>query len=166
MKIEEKDGQFIITDFNEKEAYAIACKIEKDGKDFYQKLSDNEQDPGVKEALGFLISDEENHLKFFESALDSLRAQETEDDEEDDLLESLDYGIFKPYDTIEHLEEVVNDFKKALKLGLIVEKKAVEFYEKCKESVTSDLTKRELERIIQEEKKHQQIFENMLQKLQ
>ena len=37
MKIVEQDGKLAITDFNEEEAYEIACNIEKEGIKFYKK---------------------------------------------------------------------------------------------------------------------------------
>ena len=41
MKIEQKGNSFIITNFDEIEAYKVACKIEKEGLKFYKKLAEN-----------------------------------------------------------------------------------------------------------------------------
>ena len=166
MKIEEKEGHLIITNFNELEAYEIACRIEKDGRSFYEELLKKTLNQPLKETLEFLIKDEENHLKFFEAQIVRLRTQQDKDQEENDLLNSLDYGVFSLYQSAEQIEAIINNPRKVLSLGLAVEKKSIDFYEKCKEKVFSLNTKVELQRIIDEEKKHRALFEKMLATLQ
>jgi len=159
MRIEEKEGKLIITDFDELEAYEIASAIEKEGIRFYTELKNQQKDNNVKEMLEFMVQDEKNHLKFFESARIDLEAKLERPDEDNDLAGSMNFGIFQPYKSIENLNDVINDNKKALKLGLVSEKKAINFYHECKNRVSSQETKKELEKIIFEERKHKALFE-------
>lgn len=101
MKIVDQDGKLVVTDFNEEEAYQIACNIEKEGIRFYKKLKTKQTDAKVREMLDFMINDEEKHLKFFESARNELQKQMDVEVEANDLIMSMDFGIFQPYESIE-----------------------------------------------------------------
>ncbi|MFC1631430.1 ferritin family protein [Candidatus Omnitrophota bacterium] len=162
MKIQEQGEQFVIVDFNERDAYKIACQIEKVGINFYRKLKQAVKTELIKEAVNLLLEEENRHLEFFEKNFARVSANQEDGFEEDDLLNYMDYGIFKPYQSIKDLQDHIDDAAKALRLGLIVEQKTVQFYQSCQEKVTSEQTKKELERIITEEKRHQAIFENAL----
>ncbi len=162
MKIEEKHGQFVITDFNEFEAYRIAAKIEKDGVWFYGKLLECASDEATKNALNFLIEEERKHLKFFEECLGKLRQEKEDASEESDLLTSMDFGIFQPYQGMDEVCKVAGDRKKALSLGILVEDKSISFYEACKTHVKSSETKEALEKIIADEQNHKKELEKVL----
>ncbi len=165
MKIEEKAGQLVVTDFNELEAYKIAIKIEKDGINFYENLINKEKNAAVKKELEFLLSEERQHLKLFQERLYELREKLGDNFETDDVLNYLDYGIFHPYQDIKHLEKALNNIKKTLRLGIIIEEKSVKFYQACLEHVSTPQAKDALKKIIQEETNHQNIFETMLGKV-
>jgi rubrerythrin len=53
--------------------------------------------------------------------------------------------------------------KKAFKLGVAIEDKSIQFYQACKNSIIAEDTKRELDSIISEEKKHKALFESLLE---
>ncbi|MCM8766237.1 MAG: ferritin family protein [Candidatus Omnitrophica bacterium] len=161
MKIEEKNGNLIIVDFNEFEAYKIAVQIEKEGIEFYKKLLGNTPQGRVNEIINFLVTEEQKHLKTFESLLLRLREDKEELWEEDDVLGSMDYGIFKPYKNIEDLDKFLTDPKKAIKLGIIIEERSIKFYEICRQEVSNPLTKEEIQKIIQEEYRHKQLLEDI-----
>lgn len=165
MKIKEHEGKLVITDFDEIEAYEIASTIEKEGIRFYVKLKNQQKDAGIRQMLEFMVQDERKHLKFFESALDNLKAKLERDDEDNDLVTSFDFGIFQPYASMENLKDIISDNKKILKLGLASEKRAIDFYSECKNKVNSETTKKELEKIISEENRHKSLFEKMIQEL-
>ncbi len=165
MKIEEREGNFTIVDFNELEVYKIASKIEKDGLLFYEKLYNEVEDKEVKKRLKFLLCEEEEHLKFFEGCLNNAREKMEDGFENDDLLNYMDYGIFQPYQSIENMGEKINDVKKALRLGIIVEEKSIKFYQACQENISSVETREELQNIIEEEKRHKDLLQNILESL-
>ena len=165
MKIEEREGQFVIVDFNEREAYAIACKVEKDGIWFYGQLLEVIADTETKMIIEHLINDERKHLAFFAERLAHLQTEEEEGFEEDNLLKDIDFGMFQPYQNMENIGEIVDDLKKALRLGITVENKSIQFYETCKEQVSDAGTQEELEHIVKEEAKHKATLEHILDKL-
>ena len=74
----------------------------------------------------------------------------------------MDYGIFEPYQSIRDLGDKLDEVKKALKLGVIVEEKSIKFYQACRDNVSSPETKKELQGIIEEEERHKALFEEML----
>ena len=156
MRVKEKDGDMIITDFSEIEAYKIACKIESDGLHFYKKLREKVKDEKAKETIDFLLEEEKEHLRIFEKMLFDVREKQEDAFEEDDLLSSMDYGIFKPYENIENLENILNDQKRAINLGLAIEDKCIIFYEACKNMVKDEKTKEAISKIIKDEYKHRE----------
>ncbi|MFH1771729.1 MAG: ferritin family protein [Candidatus Omnitrophota bacterium] len=162
MKIDDTPKGFIITDFNELDAYSIACKIEKDGIWFYSRLIDKIDNKEAKKTLNFLIDEERKHLAFFENRLFEIRARSREDDKNKDLLGSIDYKIFYPYKDMKYLEVEIDKGIIALGLGLIVEDKSIKFYKACKNAVSSQKTKEELQNIIEEEDRHKYFLQSML----
>lgn len=162
MKITVENNELFISEFNAIEAYKIACAIEKDGISFYTRLRADEKNVEVAQTLDFLIEEEERHLKVFEERLAQLRNDQEDDFEDDDLFACIDYGVFEPYESIENLAEYLDNIKKALRLGIKAEDNAVNFYQACLAGVSSDSAKSELEKIIEEEKKHKKILQDIL----
>ncbi len=157
MKIEEKSGALVITDFDEIEAYKIAAAIEKEGISFYEKLAVQETRSAIGESIRSLITEEKEHLKFFESLRDEAKTR-LEENEDEDLLASLDYGIFWPYIGLDNL----NDTARAWELAAAVEQRCIEFYGKCRDQVSSAGTKQALGKIIDEESRHREAFSALL----
>lgn len=162
MKIEEKDGKLVITGFNEFEVYRIAIAIEEDGVQFYGKLSQATSKSKVKETLEFLKKEEMRHASIFEQLLQEMRDRGEDRAEDNDILNSIDFGIFKPYQSLQELQSVLTDTPKAIKLGLIIEKKSIVFYQACKKRISSKKVADELKVIIKEEQQHKAILERML----
>jgi rubrerythrin len=165
MKIEEKDGKFVITDFNEAEAYKIASKVEQDGIDFYTKVLTEATDPQVKEKMNYLINEEKKHLKFFQQRLFEISKDKSSGFEEDNLLGYMDYQVFKPFRDAKDLPENIKDAKTALNLGVIAETSSINFYLSLRDQVTSPEAKNQLFVIIEEEKSHRELFEQLLAQL-
>jgi len=165
MKIENKNNTLVITDFDEIEAYIIACKIEEDGIHFYKKMRERERSPEVIKIIDFLIKEEQKHLKLFTSRLYELRENSDNDYDENDLLTSADYGIFKPYNDAEGLEKAINNEKRALSLGVIIENKSIEYYTVLLKSVSDKKAKSEIANIIEEEKHHKELLESLIKKI-
>ncbi len=165
MKIEERDNALVIVDFDELEAYKIARKIENEGINFYKKLVANAKEHAVRQKFQFLLNEEYKHLEFFEERIQRLQGKKGEGFEEDDLLTCFDYGIFQPYKSIRELGDHVDNIKKALRLGLIVEENSVKFYKKCCDEVSSSKAKTELLIIAEEETQHQKLIAKMIENL-
>lgn len=158
MKIEEKGDQLVVVDFNEAEAYRIACKIEKDGIEFYGKLAQAIVDKDTKRKIEFLLREEKKHLNFFEECLQEKEKRTVADPGEESLLDYMDYAIFQPYQNIKDLSDKIDDIKQALRLAVIVEDKSIKFYQACKEKVSAAEAKQELQNIIEEERRHKQLL--------
>lgn len=164
MKIEARDDKLVIVDFNEFDAYRIACKIEKDGISFYTQLSASVENTQTKEILEFLLAEEKKHLKIFEAQLDRLRQSKEDIGEDDDLLTSMDLGVLQPYQDLNDLGKIVADATKAkaLRLGIAIEDQSIRFYNACSLNVSLNETKGELANIIAQEKRHKTLLERIL----
>lgn len=165
MKVSEEQGKLIISDFNELEAYKIAVKIEEDGIRLYKKLLEKSIFNKAKEVLSFLLNEEKKHLKFFEGCIAALRQTKEDSFEEDNLLKDIDYGIFSPYDGLKDLEKKIDVARKALKLGLIIEENSIKFYALCSEEVNNSQAKKEIAAIIDEERKHKVLIQDLMDTL-
>ncbi|MFC1658545.1 ferritin family protein [Candidatus Omnitrophota bacterium] len=165
MRIEEKNGNLTIIDFNEFEADKIACKIEKDGIHFYKKLQGKVKQDEIRQALGFLIKEEEKHLKIFQDSLFALEEKKGVISDEDTLLDAIDYGIYQPYQNLSELENILDKPDKALKLGLVIEEKSINFYKACIQQLSNETVKNEISNIIEEEYRHKQLLEGLLENL-
>jgi rubrerythrin len=162
MKIKQSNGKLNIVDFNEFEAYKVACKIEEDGISFYKNLCSSIKNKLVKEKLEYLLQEEKKHLKFFDGRLSEIGSEDGF--EEDDLLKYIDYGIFQPYQDMKEMKDLVEDVVRALDLGILMEDKSIKFYQACRDKVSSSKAKAELENIIDEENRHRVLLEEMLDK--
>ncbi|MDD5584024.1 MAG: ferritin-like domain-containing protein [Candidatus Omnitrophica bacterium] len=162
MRIEERHGKFVVSDFDEFEAYRIACTIERDGIRFYGLLAKNTKDQKITQTLDFLLGEEKKHLVFFEGNLNALRVATEDRHEDNDLLGSMDFGVFKPYQDMSDLNNIVTDSKKALALSVAVEDMSIRFYQGCYAAISSTAVKTQLKRIIEEEEKHKKLFEELL----
>jgi rubrerythrin len=166
MKIVEKDGAFVIVDFDEAQAYTIACKVEKDGLAFYQRLYDAVKDKAAGEKLRFLMEEERKHLAFFEDNLARVSQDKENGFEEDGLVETMDFSVFQPYaGALRETASAVGDARKALRLGTLIEDHSIRFYQACKEKVSSVAAQEAIAAIIEEEKKHKALLETMRQQL-
>ena len=162
MRIEEKNGTLSVVDFDAFDALRIACEIEKDGVWLYEKIKNSIKDEQIKRAFEFLIGEEKKHLSLFEDLVAQLRTTQDDVNEEDDLLSSMDFGIFQPYQSLAELENIVTSPTKALRLGVLVEDKSIQFYQACSQKVSDAGSQTELVGIIGEEKKHKALLQKIL----
>ncbi|MDD5730318.1 MAG: ferritin family protein [Candidatus Omnitrophica bacterium] len=165
MRIEEKEGALVITDFDEVEAYKIACKIEKDGLEFYKGLKDAVKSKETGKAIELLTGEEQKHLAFFERAIFTIREHSEDLSEDNDLLESMDYGIFSPYKNTKELKKAIKNREDALRLGIIIEDNSIRFYSELIGRIKSETAIKGLAVIIKEESSHKQLLENILREL-
>mgnify|MGYP000195898769 CR=1 FL=1 len=165
MKIEEINGNLSVVDFAEIEAYKIACAIEKEGMKFYKKLHTSSAYEKVREVLDKMIKEEEKHFKYFSTLLQEAKKIGTDNLEEDNLLQHMDYGVFQPYKSIAELDVVLDKPSMALKLAKKVEEKSVQFYKMCLNNLKSQDAKNAVKKILDEEIAHGQMFAEMLENM-
>jgi len=158
MKVRDTVNGIQIYEFSAVEAYKIARKIEREGVRFYQLLMEKTADVGVKEMLTYLRDAEEEHLKLFEHLLEGAE-REAGSSEEDDLLDSVDDTIF----SVTENEVSAADFKKALQLGIIIEKRSLAFYLEVEKYTESSEGKNALRKVIDEERKHWEHLKQLAQ---
>lgn len=149
MKVKTAGEGIQIYDFNPIEALKIARKLEREGISFYGHLMQKAVDPKVKEALTYLKGQEEDHLKIFEKLLERVDP-EAVDDDEDDVFECVDDGVF----LLPQEKDLAADFDSALELGVTIEKRSLAFYLELVKHTESEDGKNTINKIIEEEKKH------------
>lgn len=162
MKIEEGNGKFAITDFNEIEAYKIASKIERDGIEFYGKLIGGIKDENIKKGLKFLLEEEKRHLNFFQESLTATKETKEDGFEEEDLLDYMNYGIFEALKKINQISKGIGNIRDAIQLGIDAEENSIMFYQACLNYVKSSTAKEELNKIADEERRHKILLTNVI----
>ncbi|MDD5155690.1 MAG: hypothetical protein PHF11_04300, partial [Candidatus Omnitrophica bacterium] len=100
--------------------------------------------------------------QFFEGSLSRLRRNREDTSEDNDLMTSMDFGIFQPYQNIAQLQDEIADVSGALRLGVAIEGNSIRFYQACLQNVSTDDVKSELGAIIEEEKKHKDLLNTLL----
>ena len=158
MKIKDTGEGIQIYDFSIVETLKIARKLEKEGIRFYETLLEKTQDPSVKEVFRYLLDEEKDHLRLFEKLLEREDAEALDDDGED-MLDSVDDGVFAlPPD-----QEWAEDFDAAIQVGIAIEKRSLAFYLEVVKYTESEEGKKILKRIIAEERKHWEELKRCLQ---
>ena len=160
MNIEMINSKFVITDFDEFEAYRVGIKIEEDGIAFYKNCLNRVTTAAAKEAIEFLIGEERNHIKFFQDCLYQLRQEKDDVSEEDDLLASIDYGIFNKT-FIPAKTSAKEQLSETIAFAIEIEDRSIEFYQAVQVSVKDEETKLQLLRIVKEETRHKAILKGL-----
>ena len=125
--------------FNGMDVITFAVEIEKNGKKFYEKVSDTFEDAEIKEIFLHLAHEEENHIvefeKLFEDELGN-NPHETYEGEYLDYVKSLvDNHVFKTNEDIDALVKTIQNKNDALDLALKFEKDSILFFTELKEVV-------------------------------
>ena len=158
MKIKGIGEEIQIYDFNAKEAFKVAHRLESEGISFYKKILDTANDPKVKEVLNYLLEEEKDHLQLFEKMIEG-EDPEPLDDTGEDILDIVGTGVF----TLPKDEEIPADFDKAIQLGINIEKRSLAFYLEVAKHTESKEGKSALKKIIEEERKHWEELKRLIQ---
>jgi len=149
MKIKNTGEEIQIYDFNAKEAFKVAIKLESEGISFYKIILDIAKDPKVKEVLSYLLAEENDHLQLFEKMMER-EDPEALDDSGEDILDICDTDVFNlPKDV-----PLADNLDKALQLGIDIEKRSLAFYLEIMKHTKSEEGSNALKKIIDEEMKH------------
>ena len=151
MKIDVSGDEIKIYDFDAQECFRIARKLEEESIGFYKGLLEKlpQAKNGIKDVIGKMLQEEELHLAFFRDLLEKYH----DSDDSDMLEEMVDSKVISPLSRA-NLEEVLCNREEAIKLGLAVEKRSVEFYEKLLENTEDRAGREALQKIISEEIRH------------
>lgn len=159
MKIEYKGDEIIISDFKPVEAYKIARRLEVEGIGFYNLFLSGPaaKSDDTRKAIESLIAEEKKHFALFNQKVEEMAGPF----EEDSVVDEVDTKVFGTYDEPADLVSIVKDRKKTLQVGMLFEKRSINFFKICLEKTTDASTKSAFGEIIKEEEKHFQILKDM-----
>ncbi len=148
------DGTISLSDFNAVQAYKIARKLESDGMIFYRQLLCESHDDKVNSAVKYLLDSEADHLKFFESKIESLQADADDGFEDDDIADFINASIFTTEELAQKTNIDLSNASSAIEYGMIIEAKSIAFYSALLDNTTDQVAQAAIKEIIVEEEKH------------
>jgi rubrerythrin len=160
-------------EFNAAEIFDVACQMEKNGADFYRKMSGKISDKPVRKLLNDLALMEKAHEQVFESMQKELTSQERIQTVFDPAGETAlylkamaDAHVFNENAGRNFtLSETMSEKAKIIKIvraAISLEWESISFYVGIKEFVTEQFGKKRIDDIIKEEMRHVRILSNQL----
>ena len=165
MKFEIKDDEIKIYDFNTLEAYRIARHMEKEGIDFYCQLKGHLTGPRFQKTIEHLLQEERKHLALFQTKIDQLLEGVDDPYEGDHVVDVVNTKIFNLLPKTDDISQVVSNKGKALKLGILIEKRSIAFYQELLRYTTEESGQKALQELIAEEERHQEQLYQLLPSL-
>jgi rubrerythrin len=138
------------------DVYDKAIDIEIRGEKFYREIAAKAQSKGISSIFKMLADDEVEHRQTFEKMKENQPQQGTES-----VIEEKSAPIFKKLKKEDFEQESVqiDVYKKALE----IEDQSIEYYQQLKEQQSDSQIKAILDRIIDEEKRHHNLVDNMIE---
>jgi rubrerythrin len=160
---EERTGTKMMYDFNAKDVFEMALKLERNGAAFYKKAAENTKETSYKSLLMDLSSMELGHEKVFSSMMADLTEKEKEQTVFDPQGESLAY-LKSLADTRVFFEKKidVSSLKEIFMSAIGAEKDSIVFYLGMKDLVPEKSGKNRLDAIIKEEMGHIEVLSRHL----
>jgi rubrerythrin len=146
--------------FNAKEILEIAIQNEKNGIEFYSKLSEKAEDPKLKKTLNEFANQERSHVTAIKKLINRFLEEESnlnyyDDPEELLYLQAIaDSSLFTDKPTDDNVKEVLNDILAALHYAVGIEVKSIEFYKQVLQVMAPNSGQEVVEEIIEQEKGH------------
>ncbi|MEN3014084.1 MAG: ferritin family protein [Endomicrobiia bacterium] len=141
---------------NISEVYQIAMQIEENGIKFYSLWAKKVKNKELKEIFSALAYAETEHKKIFEKMLKEIEDYEPKEAYPDEYFQYLraysENLIFRIKDAKEKLKKI-KSVSKALEFAIEREKESILYYQEAK-NVVPQVQHSELEKIINEERKH------------
>lgn len=139
------------------EIVEIGIQIEKNGKDFYDILSEKSKNNKAKEIFQYLAGEEEKHIKAFQKVLDSVAKYEPPEAYPGEYFAYMnalagEYVFTQKNKGKQAAKNTKNDAE-ALTLGIGFEKDSIIFYEGMK-TVVPEYELNLIDKMIKEEQKH------------
>jgi Uncharacterized conserved protein, COG1633 len=141
---------------NISEVYQIAMKIEENGIKFYSSWSKKVKDKKLKDIFLALTEAEVEHKKIFDKMLKEIESYEPKEvytEEYFQYLRAYADGLIFDMKEIEKKSKQIKSVQKALDFAIGREKDSILYYQEVKNILPSHQHK-ELEKIINEERKH------------
>jgi len=154
--------------FSGSELVNIAIGIEKSGLAFYQSLVAAGKDVMARDVFKYLAEKEEEHVKTFQSLLDTVveyKPPEVYSEEYSLYLKALvDGAVFADARVSREMAEKASSNAEAIKVGLEAEKDSILFYSVMR-NLVPERSREVVDRIIEEEKSHMVELSNLKEKL-
>ncbi|RJP68168.1 MAG: hypothetical protein C4532_13210 [Candidatus Abyssobacteria bacterium SURF_17] len=164
MKVDFSGDEIRIFDFDELEAYRIARKMEQDGIYYYSRMKEEVLNPKIRDVIETLIKDERTHLNLFEKKVEELSRKQGVVDEGETLADIADTGVMEILKNSARVADILCNPQEAVRLGISVERRSIDFYNKILETTRDQAGRSALEGLVQEEKEHLMKLEGLLRK--
>jgi len=146
---------------NLSKAIRTAIKLEEDGIVFYQKAAEKTSHPFGKRMFLSFAGDEKRHLTVLKEILADLKFSDFDRFFEGKNPREKIRSIFREVKSeIKERIAANPDELEALKIGMDMESKSVEFYQGALEKTQDSHQKAFLRRLIEEEKEHYELLQN------
>jgi rubrerythrin len=143
--------------FSGSEIVEMAVQIEKNGRDFYNKIAKLSKNKDVKKIFKHLARQEERHIKVFEdmrSVVKKYEPAEAYTDEYFGYIKALsDEYIFTKKSKGSAIAGTVKDEKQTIELGIVFEKDSILFYHEMKNFVP-EAEYNMIQNLLKEEQRH------------
>ena len=143
--------------FSGSEIVEMAVQIEKNGRDFYNKMAVLSKNKDVKEIFEHLAGQEERHIRVFEDMLSAVKKYEPAEaytDEYFSYMKALaDEHVFTKKEKGSEIAKKVKDEKHAIELGIGFEKDSILFYHEM-ENFVPETERSIIENLLKEEQRH------------
>ncbi len=138
-----------------------AVKMEKDGIDFYHKAAEKISHPFGKKMFLSFAEDERRHLSVLREILADLKFSDFNRFFEEKTPREKIKTIFREVKSETEERIAANpDELEALKIGMDMESKSVDFYQSALEKTQDSHQEAFFKRLIEEEKEHYQLLQN------
>jgi rubrerythrin len=138
-----------------------AIKMEEDGIDFYQEAAKKTSHPFGKKMFLSFVEDEKRHLTVLRSILADLKFSDFDRKKKKKTPKERIKTVFR--EVKNEIEEIIAanpDELEALKIGMDMESKSVEFYQGALEKTQDSRQKAFFIRLIEEEREHYELLQN------
>lgn len=147
--------------FNADEVFEMGMDIETNGEAYYRKAAELSKNEEIGKVFLRLMKEEKKHYEIFKKLREGLPPKSTQptiadpEDQEYLYLDALVKSrLFNNVHEAEDLASKVGGEIEALRAALIFEKDTILFFQTMKSMTREDLGQSEIDRLIEEERKH------------
>jgi len=150
--------------FTLSEIIDLAIRIEKNGENAYRKAQEEVSNPSLASMLQWLAEEEVDHEKWF-TRLKENAATLAEDPKLEEMGKSILQGVLgdQAFSIKDADFSKTEDINSLLELSVEFEKDTILFYEMLSAFIDDEETLSQLDKIIEEEKRHVQLLEEFLE---
>ena len=138
----------------------FAIQMELDGEKFYLEQAEINKDNNLATIFKFLAKDERKHAELLQNKLDNKEFELVEDKSLEEYK-----NVFEDSKDFDLKEKITPSQTDAYRLALRKEKESIELYEKMKDQATDKDGKELFAFLVEMEKNHYRIFEEMVNHL-